>query len=253
MTSRNESLGKTAMSELLNQNPAYKDSLYFHALDITNKETYSPFFDWIKTTFGKFDVLVNNAGVLSEGDGSPSKLWRPSLSEASRIIGTNYTATREFTESALPNLSDDGKIIQIASTRGLPDWQGEALFKRFMNPEFKEKELEEIHELFMDAVTKQNFEEVGITWSCYNISKALQIAWTQHVLPKMLKGEQQTFSLCPGWCRTAMGGENAPLTAEEGTETIEYLIDLPYKLNKEINGRFFRGKKLIDLDEPRDN
>ena len=28
--------------------------------NITNKETYDPFTDWIKTTFGKNDILFNN-------------------------------------------------------------------------------------------------------------------------------------------------------------------------------------------------
>ena len=86
-----------------------------------------------------------------------------------------------------------------------------------------------------------------ITNSSYDISKALLNAWTYHVLKKSLIGDQQAFTMCPGWCRTDMRGENGTKSAEEGTETIEYLIDLPYKVNKEINGKFFRDNAIVEL------
>ena len=249
ITSRNESLGQAAMRELLSQYHASKESLYYHVLDITNKETYSPFTDWIKKTFGRIDVLVNNAGILPEKDDPFDSEYKATLEDASKVLGTNYLSTREFTEYALPLLSSDGKIINVASTRGLYDWQGKALTKKLTNSKFKANEIEEVYDIFMNAVKNQDFAGGDITGSGYNVSKTLLNAWTYHVLKESLKGDQQAFAMCPGWCRTDMGGDKAPKSAEEGAETIEYLIDLPYKLNKEINGRFFRENKLVKFDE----
>ena len=251
ITSRDETRGKAAVNEILDEYPSSKESLYYHVLDVTNKDTYSPFSDWIKSTFGKIDVLVNNAGVLPERDGTFSRRYQATLEDATKVIGTNYFGTRAFTEYVLPLVASDGKIINVSSTRGLHDWQGERLSKKFANPELQPGDLEEILEIFMEAVKKQNFEEAGVTKSSYNFAKALQNAWAYYILKKNLTGDQQVFSMCPGWCRTGMGGDKAPKSAEEGAETIEYLIDLPYKLNKDLNGKFFRDKKVIPFDEPR--
>ena len=245
MTSRNETLGKAALVEILRQYPTSKESLYYHVLDITNKETYAPFTDWIKSTFGKIDVLVNNAGIKRDNDAFESDYKSP-LSDAEKVVGTNYTSTRAFTEFVLPLLASDGKIINISSIRGLYKYQGKTLYKKLANPGFQPKEIDEVYELFMNAAKNQNFEEAGITGSSYNISKALVTAWTYYVLKDSLKGDQQTFSMCPGWCRTNLGGDKAPKSVEEGPDTIEYLIDLPFKLNKEINGKFFLEKELVE-------
>lgn len=136
----------------------------------------------------------------------------------------------------------------MASTLGSYDLQGKTLHEKLTNPKLQPKDLEEIYDLFIETVKKQNFAEAEITSSSYRVSKALLIAWTFHFLKESLKGDQQAFSMCPGWCRTDMGGQNATKSAEEGPETIEYLIDLPFKLDKEKNGKFFRDNKIIELN-----
>ena len=246
ITSRDETRGKAAVNEILDEYPSSKEFLYYHVLDITNKDTYSPFSDWIKSTFGKIDVLVNNAGLKMDGDGLENVGYKSPLSHAEKTIATNYYATRVFTEYVLPLLASDGKIINVSSIRGLYHYQGRTLYEKLAHPDFQPKEIDEVYEIFMNAAKKQNYDEARITGHSYNISKALLNAWTYHVLKDSLKGDQQAFTMCPGWCRTDMGGDYAPKRPEEGPETIEYLIDLPYKLNKEINGKFFTEKKLVE-------
>ena len=44
-----------------------------------------------------------------------------------------------------------------------------------------------------------------------------------------------------------MGGSNAPDSVEEGAETPVYLINLPYKADDKLNGRFFEKSKVRDF------
>lgn len=49
-------------------------------------------------------------------------------------------------------------------------------------------------------------------------------------------------SMCPGWCRTEMGGPEAPLSADEGADTLVWLaLDAPSSLR----GSFVKQRKVI--------
>lgn len=49
-------------------------------------------------------------------------------------------------------------------------------------------------------------------------------------------------SVCPGWVRTDTGGKSAPLSVEQGTDTIVWLA-LP---TNGPSGKFFRKRRPID-------
>ncbi len=49
-------------------------------------------------------------------------------------------------------------------------------------------------------------------------------------------------SMCPGWCRTEMGGQDAPLSPEEGADTLVWLaLEAPDSLR----GAFLKQRKII--------
>lgn len=49
-------------------------------------------------------------------------------------------------------------------------------------------------------------------------------------------------SMCPGWCRTEMGGPDAPLTPEQGADTLVWLaLDAPSSLR----GKFVKEHSVI--------
>ena len=49
-------------------------------------------------------------------------------------------------------------------------------------------------------------------------------------------------SACPGWVRTDMGGERAPLSVEQGADTPVWLATLP---DNGPTGGFFRERRRI--------
>lgn len=244
LTSRDESLGRRAIDSLLDGIPDAKDRIVYHQLDITDDESAKKFVEWLKTTFGKVDVLVNNAAVVGNHR-DESKLVDET--EFNYVVGTNFFKTRALTDKVTPLLTSDAKIINISS--GLGEWkeQGNTAYEVLKNPDFKEKDLGDLASQFLQAAKEDKLKEAGFTKSCYRISKALMNAWTHYVLAKQLKGDQQAFSVCPGWCRTDMGSEMAPRTAEEGADTVIYLVGAPYKRNEELHGKFLRDRKVVDF------
>jgi hypothetical protein len=86
---------------------------------------------------------------------------------------------------------------------------------------------------------KENLEPI------YYASKALVNAYGRFALPKLLKPNQSSFLIHPGWylyiyiyllfyfrneilpnrCQTNMGGPMAPLTPKEGIASMKYVID----------------------------
>ena len=76
----------------------------------------------------------------------------------------------------------------------------------------------------------------------YGVAKAALNALTlslAHQLPSSIK----INAMCPGWVRTRMGGQSAPLSPAEGADTALWLATLT---DNGPTGKFFRQRKEID-------
>jgi 3-oxoacyl-[acyl-carrier protein] reductase len=67
----------------------------------------------VVTTFGRLDVLVNNAGTAI-----PKSLEETTLEEMDRVIDINIRGVFATTKAALKHLGDGGRIIMIGSAVG---------------------------------------------------------------------------------------------------------------------------------------
>lgn len=72
----------------------------------------------------------------------------------------------------------------------------------------------------------------------YGVAKAALNALTV-ALARDLPPAVKVNSACPGWCRTRMGGGDAPRTPEQGADTIVWLAALP---DDGPTGGFFRNR-----------
>ena len=233
LTARNPALGQKALEALQVKYPKSPSKVIFHQLDVNDDASISSFADWIRTTQGKIDVLVNNAAIL----------YRNSTDEEKKYtIQTNFTSVVKLTEKLIPLLSADGKIIQISSTLGQLGFQGETLKKALEDPNLDLKRLHELADNFLQISQDFKPSELGPEAS-YPGSKALLNFYSNTVLPKQLGSNQQVYVVCPGWCRTDMGTDQATSTAEDGADTPVYLIGLPWRKDVELNGKFFTNRK----------
>jgi 3-oxoacyl-[acyl-carrier protein] reductase len=81
--------------------------------DATDAEASKAAVEKIVATFGKLDVLVNNAGTAI-----PKKFEETTLEELDRVIAINVRGTFVATQAALKHIKSGGRIIMIGSCVG---------------------------------------------------------------------------------------------------------------------------------------
>lgn len=98
------------------------EAMYVH-LDVTSTDEWTDAVAVTKATFGKLNVLVNNAGILGF-----SPIAEYTDHDWERIIGINLTGTFKGIRAAMPVLveSAPSSIINVSSTAGLKGFSGVA-------------------------------------------------------------------------------------------------------------------------------
>jgi NAD(P)-dependent dehydrogenase (short-subunit alcohol dehydrogenase family) len=111
---RSEERGTEAVRNLQEQGvPAH-----FLHLDVTDQADIDAAAKWIDATYGRLDILINNAGITHPADNQgPSSTPLPVLRE---IFETNVFAVVAVTNAMLPLLrrSRAGRIVNVASELG---------------------------------------------------------------------------------------------------------------------------------------
>jgi NAD(P)-dependent dehydrogenase (short-subunit alcohol dehydrogenase family) len=160
----------------------------FHQLDPTDPGSIKHLARFLGKDFGKLDVLVNNAGILLPEDNTAADLDPEILR---KTLETNVVAAFALSQALIPLMRKrGGKIINVSSHLG-------ALGA-------------------MDG-----------GWPAYRISKAALNAVTRVLASELAADKIQVNSMTPGWVRTDMGGSNAPVSVEEGADTVTWLATLP--------------------------
>ena len=174
-------------------------------LDVTNAASSADLARWLKERFGRVDVLINNAGIALENY-ETSILDLP-LDALQRTLDTNLFGVLRVTQALAPLLraSPAGRVVNLSSGMG-------------------------------------QLSEMGTGAPAYRISKTALNAVTRILAGNLADSGVKVNAACPGWCRTDMGGTEAPRTAEEGIDTVAWLACLPAD---GPTGGFFRDRQAI--------
>jgi NAD(P)-dependent dehydrogenase (short-subunit alcohol dehydrogenase family) len=184
-------------------------------LDVTNAHDREAAAKTIGDKFGKLDILVNNAGVGPQDGLLNSKTIDTTEEELQNIFGTNLFATISVTSSLLPLLkkSEAGRIVNLSSILG---------------------------SLALHA--DPNSPIAAIKTFAYDASKTAINAFTIHLAAELKDTKIKVNSAHPGWVKTEMGTDAAPMEIPEGAKTS---VDLALLGPDGPNGRFIHlGQEL---------
>uniref|UniRef100_A0A914DM86 carbonyl reductase (NADPH) n=1 Tax=Acrobeloides nanus TaxID=290746 RepID=A0A914DM86_9BILA len=259
LTARNPSLGEASLAKIESESMGKQVAeVKFHQLDVTNDESCTRLAEYLKSTHGGLDVLVNNAGI----SGNYKDLYiplDPIDKEAEEVLGVNYYGTKRITNALLPLIRPGGRIVNLCSLMGVMDGSGymaksgaygEKYKQKFKSPQISVNDVDKFVEDYIrltkeEARTgqpKRKQEDfLEGPWAAYSVSKAADIAFTI-ALSKAVKEKNITVNgCCPGYVATDINNHSGPLTTDQGAETPIYLateLGLP-------NGNFFSERKVV--------
>jgi NAD(P)-dependent dehydrogenase (short-subunit alcohol dehydrogenase family) len=163
----------------------------FLKLDVNKNEDHAAAAAWLEKKFGRLDILINNAGISAEdlGSGTTSKTTADVLR---RTFDTNFFAPVALTQALLPLLqkSPAGRIVNMSSILG-----SQTLHADPKSPIYGFKAL------------------------AYDASKAALNSFTIHLAYELKDTKIKVNSAHPGWVKTDMGTEAAPMEIPEGGKT----------------------------------
>ncbi|MFJ5446133.1 SDR family oxidoreductase [Methylobacillus methanolivorans] len=170
---------------------------------------------FVEQYFGKLDILVNNAGILKEdlvGGNNSSSVEVQVLRDTFEV---NFFAVVELTQALLPLIrrSPAGRIVNLSSILG---------------------------SLTLHSLPDSPIEQAKSV--AYNTSKTALNAYTVHLAHDLKHTAIKVNAAHPGWVKTALGGEHAPMEVEGSGKTSVQLATLPAE---GPNGGFFHDGEAL--------
>lgn len=174
-------------------------------VDVTQEGDVSQAADDVFSSAGRLDIVVNNAGV-SGGEGD---IVAESTDDIDRTLSTNLRGPMLVCKHAVPLLLQDegGRVVNVSSGMGALG------------------------------------EEQSGGSPAYRVSKTGLNGLTKYLDGEYGEEGLVANSVCPGWVRTEMGGEEANRSVERGAETPVWLSRFEAG---SPSGYFWRDKEVID-------
>ena len=161
-------------------------------LDVTSTADIQAAATFIKSKYGHLDILINNAGINVEEGFTGNNSATVAQAPLRQTFDTNFFGVVQLTQALLPLIQNSpaGRIVNLSSILG---------------------------SLTLHSDPKSPI--AGSKSLGYNASKTALNAFTIH-LAAALKGTKiKVNSAHPGWVKTDMGGESAPMEITDGAKT----------------------------------
>ena len=165
----------------------------FLKLDVDNEADVKAAVDYISSKYGKLDILINNAGIQVESENWGTNNTETISEKALReTLDTNFFNVVKLTNTLLPLIkkSEAGRIVNLSSILG-----SLALHADTNSPIYSSK-------LF-----------------AYDTSKTALNSFTIHLAAALADTKIKVNSAHPGWVKTDMGTDAAPMEIADGAKT----------------------------------
>lgn len=179
-------------------------------VDVIRQADVDALVPWLETTFGRVDVLVNNAGMVLETrnfDQEPPSVFRSAPDLVGKTLETNTLGPLRMSQALVPLMKRNGygRIVNMASGMG-------------------------------------QLSDMGGYWVGYRMSKTALNTVTRVLAAELADTPIKVNSVCPGWVKTDMGGSHADRSVEEAVPGILWAATLPAD---GPSGGFFRDGEAI--------
>lgn len=186
--------------------------------DVTSPASHQAAYDYFASKYGRLDILINNAGIAGgsfPGTGPEHSASDVPVDLLHRVFETNFFAPVALTKVLLPLIekSPAGRIVNLSSILGSLTLQADPA-----SPIYHAKSF------------------------AYDASKTALNAFTVHLAFELRDTNVKVNSAHPGWVKTDMGGEQAPMELNEGAKTSAALATLP--ADGPTGGYFHLGQPL---------
>jgi len=171
-------------------------------LDVEDQASIERAVKTIDQDYGKLDILINNAAVSIEGGWFNNTSQNISQEVLAKTFNVNLFAVVAVTQGFLPLIkkSPAGRIVNVSSILGS-----------------------------LHAQADENAEVAPIKTLAYNASKAALNSFTIHLAAALKDTLVKVNSAHPGWVKTDMGTDAAPMVVEDGAKTMVGLALLDAK------------------------
>ncbi|MBI5873762.1 MAG: SDR family oxidoreductase [Candidatus Omnitrophica bacterium] len=169
-------------------------------LDVTNSSHIKQAGEYFEKHYGRLDILVNNAGMThAEEPFFGNSAGTVSAAAVRKIFEVNLFGQVELTQKLLPLLkkSDAGRIVNVSSILG---------------------------SLMLQSNEKSDLAQLKPF--AYDASKAALNQFTIHLAALLKDTPIKVNSAHPGWVKTDLGTDMAPMVVEEGAKTAVRLATL---------------------------
>lgn len=162
-------------------------------LDVTSAFDRIAVAQQIEKQFGHLDILINNAATVAPQGTLLEKITvDTSEKELQDVFNTNVFAVVLLTHALLPLLkkSDEGRIVNVSSSIG--------------------------------SLTLHSNRDESVAYTkhyAYNASKAALNLFTIQLAQELEGTSIKVNSIHPGWVKTELGTEHAPMELPEGAKT----------------------------------
>jgi len=207
LTARNVDKGQTEVENLT----SISSNIEFFKLDVQQQHDVDSLYEYINEKFSRCDVLVNNAGIFPDPRNDLENSW-PSILTADietiqNGIDCNTYGTLRLCQAFIPLMKKNnyGRVVNLSSG--------------------------------MAQLSDMNGCCPG-----YRISKTAINVITRIIADELTEENILINSMCPGWVKTDMGGQDATREIPEGADTAIWLSMLP---DDGPSGKFFRDRQVI--------
>jgi len=196
LTSRREDAGRAAAAAI----GAEVGHVEYCQLDVLEPASIRRACKYTADEYGRLDVLINNAGAHSSGEGAGLAVNASTCMEA---FTNNCLGTLQVTQAFVPLLSQAaGRVINVSTLLALPG--------------------------MMSQLPGQYF--------AYRIAKAALNAMTAALAEELRPAGISVNAVHPGWLKTQMGGPYATDEVETGADRV---ISVAFDVPQTATGRLF--------------